>query len=490
MKFRNQSVGTKTQNLAGGEAFKESPELELVSLLLTSFVEDKFYESAKTQLKRLQTLIDINDKKFVAQAAIYARTEFGMRSITHALFGELLTKVKGQPWLKKAISKGIYRPDDLLEITAYYLGKFENGKYPNGKKVGLPAALRKGAKYALSKFSEYQLAKYRGDRSNVKMVDVVNLIHKKPTEKESPVYEKLMKGDLKSTETWESKLSKSGQEVKDILDETEKEEKLKELKAENWKDLIENKKLGYFALLRNLRNIMTQAPEILNKALEQLIDQEAIKKSLVFPFRFKTAMDEIEKVNGSREVVKALSEALEKSLVNVPKFDGKTLVVIDESGSMSGKPIQIGSIFAAVLYSVNDSDLMAFAEDARYLNYNPVDSVSTIADRLIQNANGGGTNFHSIFKKANVKYDRIIILSDMQGWMGYLAPTKKLNEYKQRTGANPFIYSFDLAGYGQLEFPEKNIFCIAGFSDKIFSVMKMLETDKTALINKIKAITF
>jgi len=79
-------------------------------------------------------------------------------------------------------------------------------------------------------------------------------------------------------------------------------------------------------------------------------------------------------------------------------------------------------------------------------------------------------------------------LSDMQGWVDYDVPTETFNEYKQRTGANPYIYSFDLQGYGTLQFPEQNVFAIAGFSEKIFDVMKLLEQDKNALINKIEEI--
>jgi len=85
------------------------------------------------------------------------------------------------------------------------------------------------------------------------------------------------------------------------------------------------------------------------------------------------------------------------------------------------------------------------------------------------------------------------LLSDMQGWMedewGHSAPNKKaFPDYCKRTGANPFIYSFDLQGYGTLEFPENRVFCIAGFSEKIFNVMKLLEQDRNALINEIEKI--
>ena len=63
-----------------------------------------------------------------------------------------------------------------------------------------------------------------------------------------------------------------------------------------------------------------------------------------------------------------------------------------------------------------------------------------------------------------------------------------LSEYKRKTGANPFLYSLDLAGYGTALFPEPMVFCLAGFSDKIFDMMKLLESDKDALIKAIEAI--
>ena len=37
---------TLTENLAGGQAYAASDELALVSLLLTSFVNDQFYRNA------------------------------------------------------------------------------------------------------------------------------------------------------------------------------------------------------------------------------------------------------------------------------------------------------------------------------------------------------------------------------------------------------------------------------------------------------------
>ena len=65
---------------------------------------------------------------------------------------------------------------------------------------------------------------------------------------------------------------------------------------------------------------------------------------------------------------------------------------------------------------------------------------------------------------------------------------KVFKKYKQRTNSNPLIYSFDLQGYGSLQFPEKNVFALAGFSDKVFDTMKLLESDPQALLHEIENI--
>jgi 60 kDa SS-A/Ro ribonucleoprotein len=101
---------------------------------------------------------------------------------------------------------------------------------------------------------------------------------------------------------------------------------------------------------------------------------------------------------------------------------------------------------------------------------------------------GAGTNFPSVFNRAIPKYDRIILLSDMQGWMSGGAPTSEFAAYKRNTGADPHVYSFDLQGYGTLMFPERQVYCLAGFSDRIFGIMKTLEEDPKALISRIESV--
>lgn len=469
MKF-NANSSTRTTNLAGGKAFKQTNKLEVLGILLTSFLKDSFYESSDETLERLEKVLEAEqDKVFLAKAALYARTVFGMRSVSHVVAVHLARNTKG---MKDFFGKIVYRPDDMLEIASYFFMKY---------KTTLPNAVKKGFAKALERFDEYRLAKYRGEGKAVSMVDLVNLVHPRST----PALSKLIHGELHSTETWESKLSTS---LKDAKTDEEKHA----LKKKAWTSLVLEKKLGYFALLRNLRNILECAPELDREVAKQLTDKEKIKSSLVLPFRFMKALDAV-KERSNRVVFEGVVEALDLSVSNVKALPGKTLIVMDCSGSMQDIADK-ASIFAAALYKANTTaDLMFFDESAFYITTDGRAPIYALADSLKKAMRGGGTNFHAIFQVADKPYDNIVILSDMQGWMeennGYYTGSipGSFAAYKKKHNCNPKLFSFDLAGYGSLQFPEPEVFLLAGISEKTFDIMAMLGEDKNALLHTVDA---
>jgi hypothetical protein len=491
-KFNTQATAThkKTTNLAGGEAYTLTPELELVSFLLTSFVKDQFYKSETTVPKRVTELLGKVKPDFAAKAAIFTRSEFNMRSISHIVAAELAEFAKGKPWAKSFYEKIVVRPDDITEILSYYFGKGKDQKETN--------AMRKGLGAAFGKFDAYQLSKYRAEGKSISLVDAVNILHPKPSEKNGDALTRLIAGTLSNQSTWETKLTQAGQ--------AETSEEVADLKGKAWTGLIEEGKLGYMALLKNLRNIISQAPEALDTALKQLADPERVKKSRVLPFRFYTAYQEIQKLGGkeARATLSALSKALDASFANVPKFDGQTLVVVDHSGSMGtgvGSMFQQGALFGVALAKSNNADFMYFGDNAKYRDID-LDAPTLSQLETLDQLNGGynwgyssnqasgyvghGTNFQAIFTTANKAYDRIVIFTDCQAWMGNTNLGQ--NQYKTRTGANPFIYTVDLAGYGSSQFGDNKAFHLAGFSEKIFDIMALLEQDKKALVNKIESV--
>jgi len=480
-----------TKNVEGGGAYTMSPSLELVSILLTAFIKSNFYKSKEAEMERAKEIVNaLNavDPLFAAKAAVYARNEFGMRSITHVVAGEIanMKTLRGVPWVAKFLERVARRPDDILEIMSYLRGKYPM-KVVDGRPYYVTAAMRRGFGARLARFDEYQLAKYRSETKALTLVDAVNQLHPPKTE----ALGKLVRNELKNEHTFEARLSVAGVEASSA----ETEEQKLSIRADAWKELIDSGRLGYMALLKNLRNIAQQAPDSLMRALSQLQDEKQIRKSLVLPFRYWTAYQEIQKdaANKIRLVLPALSNAAEIALKNVPKLPGRTLVALDYSGSMEGR-MDIATQFAAVLYKANDSDLIAFNTAARELRFNPADTVLTLQQNIYMNTHpNGGTSFEAAFAYARARgewYDRFVFISDAQDWAGRETPAQAWKTYSKQMGRTPSMFVIDTGGLGTLNFPANKVYYMTGFSEKIFDIMSQLDEDRNALVNKIEAIQF
>ena len=468
-----------TVNLAGGQAHAMTPKLEFATAVMTTFTTDTFYKSSGDQVNRVAELVrNLEDPLFAAKAAVFTRKMNGLRSVSHIVAGELAQRkdVKGQPWLRKFYRQVVQRPDDITETLAYL-------KAGNPELRKLSNAMKRGFGEALSTFDAYQLAKYLRSDRDPNLIDVVNLLHPKST----PALAALMTGTLKPAETWETKLTQAGQAAaQDGLSEQEKAA----LKGQAWGELLRERKLGYTACLRNLRNIAEQAPESLPLAVAFLTEPRQVEKSMVMPFQFMTAATAIQGSKAdSNAVRKALEKATELSLKNVPTFEGKTLIAVDVSGSMRGRPLQIAALFASVLFkSQAEAEVLLFDTSANYLRLHPNDSLTNLTESITRAATGGGTDFRLIFNTARQAYDRIVILSDMQAWVGNHTPAAEFTAYKRKFGCTPRIFSFDLNGSGTLQFPESKVYALAGFSDAVLGTMKNLERDPMALIHQIEAV--
>lgn len=490
------------QNVAGGLGFSLKEKTELISILLTSFVSDQYYRSADDTQKRVSELVKkIDDKEFIAKAAVYARNEFGMRSISHVVAAEIAKdlSVKGQTWTKAFFKKVVRRVDDMQEILGLI---WANGKTP------IPNSVKKGFAAAFDSFDTYQLSKYTTENSAIKLVDLVNLVHPVPTDRNRDALNALINGKLKNATTSQRALSSIGQKA-------DSKEEANELRADYFESVLKNNKIGYIDLLRSLTKIGEVCTnEVVDLACNLLTNESAIKKSLVMPFQLYIAMKMVDAhpFNSSiikRKLVTALAKAVDISCENVPVFSGKTLVVIDRSGSMdsalkdnNAKVISMaetGTLMGLFLAKKNESDIMIFGDSATYVPFNHLDSIITNVSTLMNYNRGGagkynvghGTNFHAIFSNIKGSYDRIIILSDMCGWRtspyGGFDTKKQLAAYRYN---NPKVklYSYDLAGQGSIQFPEEDVFVIAGFSEKVFDVMKLLEKNKEALVGEIEQI--
>lgn len=485
---------TATINEAGGKAFTQSTKLAIASFLFTSFLTDTYYRTEDQEMKRLEKLFaEEKDKEFIAKAALYTRNEYGMRSVSHLAAAMLAKDLSGNPKAKSFFEKIVRRPDDMMEILACYAGR--NGMDAKHLRK-IPASMKKGFASAIQRMDAYQLAKYRKEGSEISMVDIFNLVHPRPTEKNAEAFSALMKGTLKNTKTWEAKQSKAGQEAK-----TEKEKK--EKKAQAWKEMLLDGSIGYDALLMNLRNIAeTENKSIIDQAIKLVTDQKRIDKSLTMPFKYYVAYKNV--VNSNRRLGNAVSKALNMCLKNIPKLSGETLVMLDTSGSMTSSRVaksdisvaEAGALFAIALNKAMDADVRWFHTGSGEVILNPEDSITTGMSKF--NFNGGDTLLGEALIKLSrekKKYDNIIVISDMQcyehsGWRSSMSSNEALKCYRRETGVKPTIFSLDLRGSGTMQFPENNVVFMAGFSDKIFSSMEEIVKGPSKLLSMIEAVEF
>lgn len=296
------NVGIKTPKVythGGAEASKISAEDSLRRSVMACFLwEDNFYEDGVEIGQRIRELASKVSVDTLIAMAKEARHDHHLRHVPLLLLCEVIKRGKGKQ-VSDAIYDVVSRADEMAELVSLY--RLDNPKKP------LDAQLKKGIARCFSKFDAYQLAKYNR-KGPITLKTLLKTCRPKPANAErSEIYKKILEDRLESPDTWEVALS-SGKD-----------------KKETFERLLSEGKLGYLALLRNLRNMKSAN-------VQRKLVCEAIKERKgahnVLPFRFFAA------ANAAPDFEPELDNALLANLSGLPKLMGRTIVIVDISGSM------------------------------------------------------------------------------------------------------------------------------------------------------------
>lgn len=367
----------------GAQAKRITPYQELRRSVCACLLwEGTFYESGESIADRIKELIGKCKLEEVAALAIEAREKFKLRHIPLLLCREL---ARNKSLKAETLERVIQRADELTEFLAIY---WKEGRCP------LSAQVKKGLAKAFTKFSAYDLAKYNQDGA-VKLRDVLFLTHAKPkNEEQVAVWKRLVDGTLESPDTWEVELS-AGKD-----------------KKPTWERLIQEKKLGALALLRNLRN-MKEAKVDMTLVKNALAE---IKVDRVLPYRF------IAVARYAPNLEPELEQAMFKCAFGLEKLKGNTVLLIDVSGSMenplSGKS-DLTCIDAACGLAILCREICESVEV-----YTFSDSIVQIPPRrgfALRDAINNSQPHHSTklgaavnTLNAKVEFDRLIVITDEQ----------------------------------------------------------------------------
>lgn len=468
-KFNAKSTPAMAESYEGAEIYEKSLEEEWVNFIFSSLMGDTFYESAEDQMDRYfdltKRMIEKHGPVFAAKAACYARNELGMRSIsefTAAMLNDYQFETK-----RDFYKHYFRRPDGVAEVFAAIDALGSKRSH----------ALVRGAGDYISSLGEYQISKYKMNGKEYNLFDLINITHA-----HSAAIDAYKRGTLAAADTWENRISNAGS---------------KEARDENWRDMVESHKLGYLALIRNLNNIIAAAPSvewIEEYVCPQIMNKEAIQKSLVFPYQIYTAYKFCE--SAPMCVMFALDKAFRLSVSNMPQFDGSTAIVLDVSGSMQS-PIsdnsrvsikEAGAVYAAaILYANPDSYFVKFGNYARAFD---VSFKSNMFDliRSMQNNDGLGYGTEivpafDVLSKSGRDFDRLFLISDMQVmdtypsyWNRQDSLTSTVNKYLA-AHKGTHIYSYDLGNYHtQVASPNSGrITLLTTLNEKVFDMIRMKE---------------
>ncbi len=517
MKFNTQLRRKKVVfNHEGEAAYTLKPHLELYTAVVTSTLSNSYYETQNERMKRIQELVELCDPTFVGKLAIYARTSMNLRSIPLYIACLLAQRAAGTNLVSNVIERIVLRADEITELLACYaMVNNRSGEKQLGK---LSKQVQKGLAAAFNSFDEYQFAKYNR-KGNITLRDALFLVHPKAkNEQQQAVFDKIVNNTLATPYTWETELSAMGQR----LPADEAERTIAE--RETWESLIESGRLGYMALLRNLRNIIRADVSQAHIAMvcAVLANPEEVAQSKQFPFRFLSAYRQLVewqsqntqpflvslfkrtralKFNAVRVVLEALECAVMASAANIRGFDINTRVLIacDVSGSMfvpisqhsTVKNYDVGLMLGMLLRSTcAHAEIGIFGDTWKTLPV-PTTSILRNVDAFIKREGevGYSTNGYLVLEdlcERRAVKDKIMLFTDCQLWNSngdgahlQLAWTR----YKSTVAPNAKLYLFDLAGHGQapLSMGQKDVYMIAGWSDKIFDVMSAIEDGDKAL---------
>jgi len=316
---------------------------------------DALVQNVRENVKKC---VDAGMLDFVANLALHARSEMNIRTLPVMLVVEfakaiaekrqtvlneiknteaapmndnirkrLLSALKaraesqGYAHMRQLVTDVIQRADQITDLYAYALSVF-------GTKNAIPLAVKRGVADAFNKFGEYHYGKYKNSGS-LTFKDVLRIVHPKAdSEKRGEVFAKIMSDSLAVPYTWESLLSANGQKSG--------KEKLSDKQL--WTQLVSSGKVGYMALIRNLRNIIqAQLDSDVYKqhVLDVIADPARVQSSKQLPMDLLQAYSVVRPLCG--KAAEAVSKAIDASVANMPHIGNHVWIICDFSGSM-GEP--------------------------------------------------------------------------------------------------------------------------------------------------------
>lgn len=512
-----QMTGVVTSTLSEGESpasasFERDAKSELFLLAVTNLVgEQTFYESAGDRDSRYVELVrhvtDL-DPSWVAQMLDWLRSTANMRTASlvgaveyaravNARFGASPTYLGPSETPRAVVRSVLKRADEPGELLAYWLRRY-------GRRISMP--VKRGVADAVTAlYTEQNVIKWDSSRAAVRFADVVELCHPDPigprqselfrylleerhgratfTGKSLPRLEmnRIVSADPDKAEARRRLLAEP--ELLEAAGMTwESLSGLGKMDAEAWEAVIP--RMGYMALLRNLRNFDEAGVSrpVLDAVGARLRSPAEVARSRQLPMRFLSAYNAVR----SDRWRPTVDDALECSLRSLPRLSGDWAILVDTSGSMGAPFSRDGTLMrwdAAAVFGLaaaraaERARVWAFSNAALEFPLQPGENLLASVKRFHDGGYmlGRGTATQLAVQTARVTYPqatRFLVLTDEQANF-YSYQGDVFHSIRRSDVA----YTFNLAGYerGHAESGTRNRHVVGGLSDQAFQMLACLE---------------
>lgn len=493
----------------GGAGHTREIKSELFLLAVTNMVgEATFYEPADARDSRFAELVHavaVQDAHWLGRFIPWLRSDANLRSASivaaaEAVRARLSAGLVGGN--RQMIDAACRRADEPGELLAYWTSRY-------GRAV--PKPVKRGLADAVARlYDERSLLKYDSDAKGFRFGDVVDLVHPSPApdrpwqgelfahaldrrhRRDKPISERLdvvrARAELTALPVGErravvladdgpARLRAAGMTWEALAGWLQGP-----LDAAAWEAVIPS--MGYMARLRNLRNFDEAGVDdaVAADVAAKLADPDEVATSRQLPFRFLSAYRAAPSLRWSW----ALEQAVGHSLGRVPELEGRTLILVDTSGSMNAAFSRDGTLMrwdAAALFGIalglraRNADVVSFSNEAKPFPAKRGESVLGALERWKTGGwfLNGGTNTAACLRASFDKHDRVVIVTDEQSSYDRVGVTDSV------PAAVP-VYTWNLAGYrvGHAPSGKANRHTFGGLTDQAFGMIPLLEAGRDA----------
>lgn len=501
------TTGGTTTTFGGGAAYTRDTKSDLFLLAAVNMVgENTFYESAGDRDDRFRQLVHAatrQDPDWVARFVPYLRGEMNMRSASIVMAAESAlarragTDREATISVRTMVASAMLRADEPGEFLAYW--KARTGK------TTLPGGVQRGVADAVQRlYTERAALKYDGAAAVWRMTYVVALAKPTPAGPwQADLFDYLAdrrwkrdtvrvsdrlpiltayRADMAMPEAARRAYYLEHPERLGAAGMTwEQLSSLGPMDAAAWSAIAPH--MGLMALTRNLRNFDEAGlpADVAAQVAARFADPGEVQRSRQFPYRFLSAYRAAPSLRWGH----ALEQALAVSTANVPELPGRTLVLVDTSGSMLDtvsekskiRHVDVGALFAVALAARGcDVDLVGFANGSFTHKLKRGGSVLRQTEAFCERVGevGHGTETVSALKSSYSGHDRVVIFSDMQAF-AYPGAYSQLS-VSEAVPARVPLFGVNTSGYApsSIDTAKPHRYEIGGFSDKLFTMIDML----------------